>query len=769
MKLAIAAIVKDEIDSLAEWIAYHRVLGADHFLIADNKSQDGTREYLQSLEHNSEWLDVIDVATPPDRAPQLVAYEKLAALCPADVDLIAFIDADEYILPMAESDEALDSPRQYLHDWLNARFSDENINAVTMSWACFGSNGHRFRKEGLVIERFQKRAKKGFGPNHHYKSIVRRSALERMQNPHHPGLKGGEMRNADGRQFEYRLSKQGLPRRGLSEEICWQGVRLNHYIVKSVEEFVLKKARRGSAATVGYTKTSVYFERHDRNDEPCALAASLAPLVKAELERLELHVDIERRLAQEGALEGKLDLPFFSRKRAQGASPIRRLAVDYPSAEGESRTEAGQTLVQGWLFLTDSFADLNPEAKIVASWTSEFELKHGLTKERPDVVEHFGFDDPTDHPQLCCGFKFFLPLGVSRCKLELELGQQRWPLQKLKIHSADKTPQEWEKVYSGEDGWLFLRADTNMSLEQQCGALLLTDQGLSHWQDYFDTLATKTASRNITSRFLITPSKETVLEQAYGTPRAPFTAVDQILRLAPSDTLYPLAVLRELGDEAFYRTDTHWTHQAAMRTAIEFGVSIGLERQTLQELFHEDQYREVDHKGDLGGKLEPPVLKPVKVLKSFSNAKLKVYDNAIPNFGRLVVFENEYAPAEGTLLLCGASSSTALFNYLSRMFARVVFAHTAGNLDEVLLDAFTPDYLLMQTTARFAIRPPVATFSFQESLREKIAAADDAEFERIEKRRAVAMPPLDTASSEPVWQQWEELYQRLVQEHRPGG
>ncbi len=35
----------------------------------------------------------------------------------------------------------------------------------------------------------------------------------------------------------------------MSESVCWDGARINHYLVKSVEEFVLGKARRGSAAT----------------------------------------------------------------------------------------------------------------------------------------------------------------------------------------------------------------------------------------------------------------------------------------------------------------------------------------------------------------------------------------------------------------------------------------------------------------------------------------------------------------------------------------
>ncbi|MDF3917774.1 glycosyltransferase family 2 protein [Salinicola salarius] len=765
MKLAIAAIVKDEIDSLAEWIAFHRVIGADHFLIADNGSNDGTKEYLESLS-GGDWLQTVSVATPPDRAPQLVAYRELTALCPEDVDLIAFIDADEYILPVPAKGEEASDPRARMHAWLETRFGDPGVGAITLNWACFGSSGHRFKKEGLVIERFQKRAKQGFGPNHHYKSIVRRTALERMQNPHHPGLVAGDIRNAQGRSFEYRLSREGVPRRGLSEEIVWDEVRLNHYLVKSVEEFVLKKARRGSAATVGYIKTAVYFERHDKNDEKCGLAAALAPRVHEELRRLETIVEVDRRLAgREAPLEPKRDRPFFQRKAVEPVSPVRRFVVDYPQEAGAPRVEGGQTLVQGWLFLTDEFADLNPGARLVARWAPEFELKHSLSKKRVDVVAHFGYESPEDHPQRDCGFQFFLPLGVSRCELELELGQQRWPLQTLRIRAEAQAPQEAEKVLVGKDDWLFLRADTNLSFEQHCGKLLLTPDGLQKWKAYFHTLNAIAKAREAKCRLLITPSKETVLEEAYGTPRASYTAVDQILQLASIETIYPVKSLKTLGDESFYRTDTHWTHKAAMQTSVELAVSLGIDRESLEKLFEKDSYREIAHKGDLGGKLDPPVQRPVKILKSFSNSRLKVYDNAIPNFGRLAIFENERPLDESVLLLCGASSSAALFNYLSRIFARVIFVHTAGNLDPSLIDEFDPDVLVMQTTARFAIRPPTTDFSFEASLSQKIASLTPEDMVKIEKKRVVA----ESATNHPSWQRWEALYQRHAQGNQGEG
>jgi len=50
LKLFVAAIIKNEMDALLEWIAYHRVVGASGFIIADNGSNDGSREFLGRLE-----------------------------------------------------------------------------------------------------------------------------------------------------------------------------------------------------------------------------------------------------------------------------------------------------------------------------------------------------------------------------------------------------------------------------------------------------------------------------------------------------------------------------------------------------------------------------------------------------------------------------------------------------------------------------------------------------------------------------------------------
>ena len=278
MKLFVAAIIKNEMDALLEWIAYHRVVGVSGFIIADNGSNDGSRAFLDGLEK----LGIVSVLDFPDvegQKPQLPAYERILRTCSTDIDLLAFIDADEFLVPL--------DPEQSIAASLDKWFSDPSVSAVALNWSNFGSNGELFAEEGLVTERFTQRAPQQFNANKNFKSIVRPNSAIHFNNPHHVELRYGRYIDTLGNDLVSH-PKHG---NGVSEEVVWNGVRVNHYVVKSLEEFLLGKHLRGSAATANRVKHKAYFKAHDRNDETCLLAAALAPKVKAEMAALQAQLD----------------------------------------------------------------------------------------------------------------------------------------------------------------------------------------------------------------------------------------------------------------------------------------------------------------------------------------------------------------------------------------------------------------------------------------------------------------------------------------------
>ena len=274
LKIGIAAIFKNEYEFVLEWLAFHRVVGFDHFIIADNGSDDGTHELLTILSKLG-LVTVLDFPTIGEQKPQLSAYSRMLSLRPSNIDALAFIDADEFILPMDGSDSIL--------PLMERLFSPKDVSAVALNWSTFGSSGHLFAEKGLVIERFTKNAAQLFGVNHHYKSIVRPDRVERFVNPHHARLWWGRYVDTRG------LDVAPHPKfgKGLSSEVVWNGARINHYAVKSLEEFVLGKSRKGSATKEGRIKHKAYFDLHNRNEEPCDLAKEFLPRVKQDMALLQ--------------------------------------------------------------------------------------------------------------------------------------------------------------------------------------------------------------------------------------------------------------------------------------------------------------------------------------------------------------------------------------------------------------------------------------------------------------------------------------------------
>jgi hypothetical protein len=271
LKIGIGAIVREAPAALLEWIAYHRVVGVENFWIADNGCEPSARQLLQDLDRIGV-INYIPFPLDPDRSPQLPAYTKILNSARSFKGVLAFIDADEFLVPDGDS----------LRPCVEKAFSDETVSALALNWACFGSSGQLFSEDSLVIERFTRRAPRDFSANHHFKSMVRPERVNYFANPHFAILHQGRYVDATGRELKAHPRHGG----GLSTEISWTGIRVNHYIIKSLEEFLLGKYIGGSAATPNLKKQKKYFLKYDQNDEECLLAARFAPQVLAEISRL---------------------------------------------------------------------------------------------------------------------------------------------------------------------------------------------------------------------------------------------------------------------------------------------------------------------------------------------------------------------------------------------------------------------------------------------------------------------------------------------------
>jgi hypothetical protein len=217
--LSICAVFRDEGAYLREWVELHRLVGVDRFYLYDNRSADDSREVLEP--YVDEGIAVVQ--DWPEWPAQIQAYDHCIKAHRDESRWIAFIDVDEFLF----------SPTGQRVSGLLAEF--ERFPGVGVNWAVFGSSGHRTKPPGLVIENYLRRT--GLpGVNRQIKSIVNPREVRAFCVPHFFMYREGWAVDENRRP----ITKSPL---SLTEEVSFARLRINHYSIKSEEEFRRKLAR----------------------------------------------------------------------------------------------------------------------------------------------------------------------------------------------------------------------------------------------------------------------------------------------------------------------------------------------------------------------------------------------------------------------------------------------------------------------------------------------------------------------------------------------
>ena len=245
------AIVKNEASYLLEWVAYHRLIGVDHFLFYENDSSDETWSILQKL-HRLGWATCIRWPSRPKVNNQKEAYKNAIKRTKNRFDWVAFIDLDEFIV--------LDGPGSLKGLLQKFDFAD----AVAINWKMFGSSGATEKLPGLVMERFRRCAVDAFYSNENVKSVVRPEKVKRVDSVHVFELFAGweNCYQCDGLPLEF-----GVGRR--AKRVTYQGAQINHYFTKSLAEWRVKRVRGKANVPIGdpeRVRDSRVFGRLDRNE-----------------------------------------------------------------------------------------------------------------------------------------------------------------------------------------------------------------------------------------------------------------------------------------------------------------------------------------------------------------------------------------------------------------------------------------------------------------------------------------------------------------------
>lgn len=238
--LAICAIAKNEGPYFQEWIEWHRKQGVEKFYIYDNESTDGTREMLEPYIASG----LVDYTYFPGYRRQLAAYDDCLEKNRLAARWIAFIDLDEFIVPIKDK-----SIPEFLSKF-------ESFPAVEINWLIYGSGGAKTKAPGTMMERFKHHSRPNHPLNRHVKSIVNPRRVFTMIGCHEAARISGYAADSHGN-----LIKKHFRERGPQQDV----IRINHYAVRSYEEFLEKQAR-GRASGTQKTLRSEYFDKYDLND-----------------------------------------------------------------------------------------------------------------------------------------------------------------------------------------------------------------------------------------------------------------------------------------------------------------------------------------------------------------------------------------------------------------------------------------------------------------------------------------------------------------------
>ena len=249
--------MKDEGPFVLEFVAHHRVLGFDAIHIASNDCTDGTDLLLDVLARHG----IVTHTRNPLKAgdvPQHRGYVQIRRQqkYDEDADWVMVLDADEFLY--------IDLGAGRIGD-LTALAGPE-VDIIALNAMNFGTNDDMEWRPGLVTRQFTRRLPENAISNGPVKCLSRGRGLWRGLHNHSPiGFRGagdvvrfmrgnGEIDSfpASGKIWEH---LRHMPPERIVHELAWY----NHYPIKSIDSFMMRRRRgRGASAIDSPTR----FQRH---------------------------------------------------------------------------------------------------------------------------------------------------------------------------------------------------------------------------------------------------------------------------------------------------------------------------------------------------------------------------------------------------------------------------------------------------------------------------------------------------------------------------
>ena len=282
-RTAIVTTMKNEGPFILEWIAYHRAIGVDDFLIYTNDCTDGTDTMLDLLQEKglcqhraNPWVPGGDLK-PQHAALQAAESEPVMQNCGWGICM----DVDEFI-----NIKIGDGTLRALYAAMG------QANMISLTWRLFGNADVAPYDDRFMLDQFTRCAPEVIRKPHQawgFKTLFRNIDIYKKLGVHRPkGLKPDlwdqvTWLNGSGQPMPKELFRNGW--RSTLETYGYGWVQLNHYAVRSAESFLVKRDR-GRVNHVDRDQGLNYWFRMNHNADRDTSIQRMIPAMRAEYDRL---------------------------------------------------------------------------------------------------------------------------------------------------------------------------------------------------------------------------------------------------------------------------------------------------------------------------------------------------------------------------------------------------------------------------------------------------------------------------------------------------
>lgn len=258
------SMMKDEGPYVIEWVAHHLAVGFTDLVVYTNDCSDGTDDMLIRLEelglaHHRR--NVIPEGIRPQ--PSALNHAQVEPVV-GQSDWVMVFDADEF-LSIRHGDGTLDE--------LIAAAKAQGANGIVVTWRIFGSGGVVDWSRTPVTEQYLMAAPTEWNKGWGVKTLFTFDPDYWKLGIHRPKMKTRHIKtdfpdrvkwlNGSGREMEDYFKFRGW--RSITRTVGYDWVQLNHYAVKSVDSYAIRKMR-GNVNNKKDKYNSDYWSLQDRNE-----------------------------------------------------------------------------------------------------------------------------------------------------------------------------------------------------------------------------------------------------------------------------------------------------------------------------------------------------------------------------------------------------------------------------------------------------------------------------------------------------------------------